>query len=435
MRVYSNKCVQCFFGSLVLIVCIGAGVGPVHDEKQSDPVDVVRKISEERFRCILVGDSQTTDPSANRIRTQNHRWDSPIVGELVVVGNSSAGFLVNNGTGNIPGLSYRIVDLNDGWPDGGPNDFFASFAGCWTTDGDVSSPNSRIGRYRLRFGTGNTDAPWDNHWGVDQPLVAKIAVRTGPMCVDAVETRAERGGATSVSARTVHSLNKTWGVQVIEQEIPTDFNSMGDDVGVGLYLPASSSEKAGQELQVLGVLIERVDQHGNPMQGTVIGYQGRGGWAIEDHLYKLSKASRVALIEMVNPEYVMIMLGHNQESEGQQAVLSNLLLLVKQWEAAFAASGRSRPSIIYVTPWTIITKSASPYMLTVESVMNDLASMHRRDVHVNYLSRYNYIRPDIFDHTRYTLDGPNVHPGDIPTAVNMSEDLYQMLFYPRQELK
>jgi len=422
-----------FLGLVVLVAGMLAMGGPVRSGKRADSVKPAPRLVSSDFRCIVVGDSQTTGPNSDRMRTQNHRWDAPIVGELVTIGNTASGFLVNNSNANISNLSFQYRNIDFGWPDGGPNDFFATLASHWGCSGDIVAPGSQIGRYRVRFHGNNTEAPWNEDWGIGNRLVARIAVRTSPMSVDAVETRPERGGVRGFADRRIHKLKKTWGVQVIEQPIPVDINPSGDDVGVGLYFPAGSVEKAGQVLQVLGVVIVRVDSSDRTLPGTIVGYQGNGGWNIQDHLDKLTPASRVALIEMVEAEYVMIMLGHNGEQGGASSIRPNLEELVGQWEAAFALSGRERPQIIYVVPWVIIFETVSTYLLELESVMESLALMNRQDISVNYLSRFNYQRPDIYQPKNYQLDGARVHPGDVPTAVNLAIDLFQMLFHPNDD--
>ncbi|MAO21941.1 MAG: hypothetical protein CMJ25_14440 [Phycisphaerae bacterium] len=392
-------------------------------------IEPAPKLSPEHFRCILVGDSQTTGPNAERVRTQTHRWDAPIIGEQVSVGAGSTGFLVNNGNGGIPQLLYRNIDLDSGWPDGGSDDFFGLFGANWTCLGDIIATESRIGRYRLRFN--NTDAPWDEAWGVGAPLVARIAVRTGPLCIDAIETRPERGGMVSTSDRRVHLLSKVPGVQIIEQPIPVDFNPAGDDVGVGLFFPPDFMESEGQVLQVLGVVIERVAPDGRRLPGTLITYQGRGGWNMTDHIDGISIASRAALAEMTDADHVIIMLGHNREPGGEAEIRLKLSELVGLWEQAYAMAGRSRPTFIYTVPWSIFEDTASDYLLEMEAAMTDMAAMHRGDLVVNYLSRYAYQTPDVFDPGRYQLDGARVHPADIVTAENLAQDLYDMLFNPR----
>lgn len=391
------------------------------------------KFNVNNFRSIIVGDSQTTSPDSNRIRTQTHRWDAPIVGELLGVGATSTGFVVNNSNAGIGSLMYQNVDMNNGWSDGGPNDFFALYAAQWTCLDDIDAPGSRIGRYRLRFGGNNVNAPWDQPWGIGQPLVARIAVRTGPMSVDGVETRADRGGLVSFQSRTIHPLSKQWGVQIIEQFIPADFNPMGDDVGVSLFLPADSVEQPGQTLQILGVLIERVGSMGQRLPGTLIGYQGRGGWSMDDHINGISQASRMALIEMCEADRVVVIQGHNREPGGAESIEGNLNTVVGLWEQAYAMLGRARPGFVFVVPWTIVNPDVSDYLLEIERAMGVRASMHRNDTMINYLPLFEYQRPDVFDPARYQLDGAGVHPNDTNTAVNLSQDLYEMLFLGRRE--
>lgn len=354
-----------------------------------------------------------------------------MLGELLGVGASRTGFVVNNSNAGISDLVYRNVDMNLGWGDGGANDFFALFGAQWLCLDDIDAPGSRIGRYRLRFG--NQDAPWDKAWGVGVPLMARIAVRTGPQSIGAVETRPDRGDQVDFSSRKIHQLSKEPGVQVIEQFIPAGFNPGGDDVGVGLYLPDGFVEKAGQKLEVLGVVIERVDAGGERLRGTMVGYQGRGGWSMRDHLDLISPASRMALVEMTDADTVMVILGHNREPGGQGSVEGNLDALVGVWEQAYSMMGRARPRFVFVVPWAISGTDASEYLLEVERVMRARGAMHRRDLVVNYLPLHGYTRPDLYDPDRYRLDAARVHPGDIPTAVNLGQDLFEMLFEGRRE--
>lgn len=138
--------------TIILFVFLGSwgpvpsGMRGVHSQNQPSLQPIPEK---ENFRCIVVGDSQTTDTSAERIRTQSHRWDAPIIGELVCAGSSSTGFLVNNGSFGVQDLLYRNVDLDGGWLDNGPRDFFAQFASEWKFTEDVTAVGARIGRYRF----------------------------------------------------------------------------------------------------------------------------------------------------------------------------------------------------------------------------------------------------------------------------------------------
>jgi hypothetical protein len=385
------------------------------------------------FRCIVVGDSQTTDTSAERIRTQAHRWDAPIIGELVCIGSSSTGFLVNNGTFGVPNVLYRNVDLDGSWLDNGPRDFIAQYAGEWEFQDDITVSGARIGRYRLRFGGNNVDAPWRESWGIGNNLIARVAVRTSANSIRQIETRAERGGVVDLASRRVHNLDNFWGVQIIEQPIPAGFNPFGDDVGVGVYLPSGQIEEPGQVLQILGVVIERVDHLGQRLPGTIMTYQGRGGWSILDHLNGVSEASRRALAEMTQANTVLFALGHNPEGSDLSLIETRARLLVERWENAFEDAGLDRPRFIYLAPWMIDSGFIQVYLLSVESAYKKLASERRSDLMISYQSLFNDLRPDVFDPNRYQLDIFGTHPGDIPTAVNLSQDLYEMLFEGRRD--
>ncbi len=140
----------------------------------------------------------------------------------------------------------------------------------------------------------------------------------------------------------------------------------------------------------------------------------------------------MALIEMTDADHVLIMLGHNQEPGGVDSIEANLTQLRGLWEQAYGMLGRNRPRFIYVVPWTIINVNASGYLIEVERVMTQLAGQHRRDLVVNYLPLHDYTRPDVYDPDSYRLD-PTVHPADVSTAVNLAQDLYEMLFEGRRD--
>lgn len=417
---------------------LGGAVGPTNKgferslstKNQSRPAPLPEA---DNFRCLLLGDSQTTDPSATRIRTQTHRWDAPIIGELVCAGSVETGFLVNNGSAGISGLNYRNVSLEEGWGDGGSPDFFAESAAEWFFENDIPSIGARIGRYQLRFGSGNSHAPWREMWGVGNTLVARIAVRTGPNTIPAIETRAERGGVVDIASRVVHTLDSRSGIQILEQIIPVGFNPQGQDVGVGLFLPSGSLEEPGQVLQVLGVLIERVAPDGTRLPGTIIAYQGRGGWSIEDHINKLSNASRSALAYMIQANTVLIALGHNAESGGIQRIEPNARLLVQKCLTAFSAVGLPRPRIIYLAPWMIDSGFIQAYLANVENVYSHLAQENRADLMISYQRLFDDLRPDVYDPVRYQLDVFGTHPGNESSAVRLAQDLFEMLFEGRRD--
>jgi hypothetical protein len=409
---------------------VPSGMRGVHSKNQPSLQPIPEK---DNFRCIVLGDSQTTDTSAERIRTQSHRWDAPIIGELVCAGSSSTGFLVNNGTFGVQNLLYRNVDLDGGWLDNGPRDFFAQFASEWEFTEDVTAVGARIGRYRLRFGPGNSDAPWREPWGIGNNLVARIAVRTSAHSIRQFETRAERGGVVDFSTRRLHTLDNFWGVQILEQPIPAGFNPAGDDVGIGIYIPAGQVEEPGQVLQVLGVVIERVGPKGEQIPGMILTYQGRGGWSILDHLNGVSQASRQALAEATRANTILFALGHNPEGSDLTLIETRARLLIERWEQAFAAAGLDRPSLIYLSPWFIDTGFIEVYLRVVESTYHKLANERRSDFVVSYQRLFDELQPDDYDPLRYQMDFFGTHPGNVQSAVNLSQDLYEMIFEGRRD--
>ncbi len=393
----------------------------------------VSRLDPGSFRCIFVGDSQTTVPYSARVLPQTHRWDIQHGGAQLGRWYPATGSLVHNNDGGLKQVEFHCVDPRDGWPNGGDPDFFSICAANWTLLGDVDDPGARVGRYRIGFGGDNTDAPWSHAWGVNTPLVARIAVRTSPNCVGAIDTVPERGGVVNEYARTTHYLSQQWGIQILEQPIPLGTNPHGQDAGIGLYFPDGHDEHAGEMLQVLGVFIERVTPTGQRAGGAFIGFQGDGGWNIGDHLQHISTRARGALAYLIEPEYIVIALGHNREPGGMKDVEPSLRALRADWEKAYAMLGRERPSFVYLTLWPVEEDTATDYMRHVEVVMRELAREHRADQSVSMLSYFGYTRPDVLDPERYRLDVHGVHPGDVPSAVHLAEDLYGMLFEGRRE--
>ena len=378
------------------------------------------------FRCILVGDSQTTNAYWARMRTQMHRWDADTIGDLVCYGGGITGYLVNNYDWLL-GVKYENIDPNQGWPNGGPSDFFAIYGANWTFAGDIDAASTPIGRYRLDFGLFNDLAPWPVAWGVNERLVARIAVRTSPNSIGAIETRPERGGVISQNEGRVHLLSKEWGVQVFEQPISTDFGAFGRQVGVGLYLPKGAVEHRGEMLQVLGVTIEREFVPGVRSPGLFVAYQGRAGWNASDQNARVSQPSRKALIEMTDADHVMIMLGHNEEDDGVEGFATQMRLLVRNWEHAYNELGRERPQFIFVVPWVIESIVPSGYLYGVRSQMIQLANQHPSDRVISFMDLHDFTRPDVLDPERYILDANRVHPADVPTAIHLADDFRRLL--------
>jgi hypothetical protein len=379
-----------------LFVSIGAGPNTGYQDVL-ESTELSQVLDPNHFRCIVVGDSQTTTPDPLRIRTQFHRWNAPFIGEQIVVGSSSSGYVVNNIS--ITNLQYHLVDLNTGWNDGGTEDFFAPSASEWMCTADIQSPGSRIGRYRIGFGEWNVNAPFSSSWGVGVDLVARIAVRTGPGTVPALMTRAERGNQIDVSGQQVHLLDQSHGIQIVEQAIPASIDPFATRVGVGLYLPSGFVELPGQSLQILGVTITKASQSGGTPSGFMAAYQGRGGWNILDHLTRTSNLSRRALIRMTDATHVLIMLGHNKEPEGSSIYASRIQALVNEWEIAFANEGYERPTFVFVTPWPLEGAVIEEYLAQVNADLEAIADSNLKDVFVSYYDFFGGISPELQDPT------------------------------------
>jgi len=418
------------FFILCLIQCDVAS-GQVYNSSSASPKDFrdpKPQVDPDHFRCIVVGDSQTTGPNANRIRTQMHGWDAHIVGELVTAGNASSGYMFNAGNSGIQSLSYRVVDMFAGWGDGGPDDFFASNGHEWACSGDILSSGSRIARVRLDFGKSNIDSPWNEQWGVGHDMIARIAIRTTPNTVPAIQVRPERGGTSATKLATTVQLNAQWGIQIIEQVIPSWIDPHAEQVGIGLYFPAGYIEQSGQKLDVIGVTFHRVDSSGQIEDGTFIGYQGRAAYRVWNHVEQLSQQSRIAMIKMMDPGYVVIMLGHNMEWAGFGVYEPGMLALVHLWEDAFVSLNRPRPQFIFISPWGIGTSLNQPYLNAVDRVNLRMSMLNRLDTNISLFKFYGGISPEIYDPAHYDMDAILVHPNDVPTARRIAFDIYQLLF-------
>lgn len=423
----------CVHASIVLALCACCVFLPPSTRSGAGrQVPAVSRLDPGSFRCIIVGDSQTTLPYPARMMPQMQRWEVEHAGVQIGL-NSSTGGLVHNGSAGLKQVVYDCIEPRTGWPNGGPNDYFAQCAANWTFLGDVDAPDARIGRYRVGFGSMNSNAPWSSDWGVGQNLVARIAIRTSPNSVGWIDTVPECGGELAESMRRTHQLARAWGVQIIEQPIPAWINPLALDMGVGLYLPDGVEEHKGEVLQVLGVVIDRVDTRGLRARGTLVGYQGNGGWCITDHLQHVSRTSRKALVELLDADTIVIALGHNREPGGTPSVEPGLRQLVREWESAYATLGRPRPRFVYLTLWPAEDEADQDYLRHVEGVMRTMASEHRADQLISMMEYFGYARPDAIDPERYRLDAFGLHPRDAATATHLAEDLYGMLFEGRRE--
>lgn len=147
-----------------------------------------------------------------------------------------------------------------------------------------------------------------------------------------------------------------------------------------------------------------------------------------DHIHRLTEPSRAALISMIEPKYVMIMLGHNVENGGVGTVQVHTQEITNMWENSFALAGRPPPVFIYVVPWLIAGDFSSAYIGVINNAFRIQANRRRNSKLVSLYHLYDRTIPDEFDSERYQLDSNGVHPGNIPTAVNISQDLYNLLF-------
>lgn len=432
---YAYRC-SCF---IVTVIAMGMlfGFGPSKtpgkkavNNKRFEVVNTLPKLDPDQFRCIVVGDSQTTGPNSNGIRTQMHGWDSNFVGDLVTVGNNAAGYEMSMSGSSSANLGYRTVDIYNGWDNGGQQDFFAVVGHEWICVGDIQSNGARIARMRLNFSVLNQDSPWDTDWGVGQNILARIAVRTTPTTVRAIETRPERGEVSVGQLAQVHELEPTWGIQIIEQQIPGAIDRAAERVGVGLYFPEGYVEEEGMRLQVLGVTFHRADLFWNVEKGTFIGYQGRGSFSVSDHLYLFSQKSRETLVEMTDADTIVIMLGHNAEPGGILSYEDNLIKLSNKWDAAFDKLYRPRPKIIYVAPWGTGTSASQPYMNSVNNITARLGADGRKRWCVSLFDRYRGLSPEVYSPEDYNMDFWHVHAQDGPTARRIADDLYELLFNP-----
>lgn len=386
------------------------------------------RLNPDRFRAIILGDSQLSGPNANGVRTQMHAWDSDFAGDLLTIGNNAGGYEVTFGVGGSDNLEYQSVDVFDGWGDGGPADFFAVSGHQWTCSDDIDFNGGRIARYRLNFSVINLEAPWNEPWGVGENIIARIAVRTSPNSVPAIQVRPDRGGIIQSQLIRTHALNQDWGIQIIEQIVPASTDPEALQMGIGLYFPPDTVETQGMTLQVLGVSFHRADLDWNEQPGTILGFQGRASMNVWDHVNYFSQQSREALVEMINPNVVMTMLGHNVEDNGFLTYEPGLVMLRSLWDDAFRSAGREPPIHVFVSPWGTGTRIEQPYLEAANRANERVSYTSRKSWNVSLFEFYDGVSPEIFDPMKYNMDFWHVHPGDGPTAREIAQDLYGLLF-------
>ncbi|MBO6512545.1 MAG: hypothetical protein JJ974_01095 [Phycisphaerales bacterium] len=376
------------------------------------------------FRCILVGDSQVASPAGNRLRQAMRRWDLPVSGTFFVSDFGWAGQRVDMDVTSMPAILSRTIILPFQWYGIGLEDWMSHRGLEWRLSGDVDSPETPIGVFVQEMGPSN-QSPWNMDWMSGETLVARIAVRTTSIVVPFVETRAVRNGVVDPGSATIHALSPEYGYAIIEQVIPATPGVTGS-AGVAVYLPDGVTEQDLMVFQVLGVSIMRVDQSLRPKNGMIIGAMANPGWGYEDHL-AVSDVSRRALVELVDANTLMIMLGHNSEPNDGQTVYDRHLNLLNRWHAAFDNVGMRRPALVNVVPWPIGIAGAEQRLSETEDAMRQITDEFG-GMTVSFVEYFGNTVPDIFDLDRYRLDGIRVHPQDQSTAEHLAEDLESMIF-------
>lgn len=408
----------------IAMCCAAAAGGPVlrHDLATRrlllDPRD---------YRVVVVGDSQLTTPTSSRPNIQLARVPIPFCGALLTVGNLAAGDAVFVSDGGLDNLLFNFVDPFVGWDDPGPRDFFNTKGARWICLGDIDGPGVPIARYGLEFGSTNTQAPWSSDWAVGRDLVARIAVRTSPRAVPAIQARAYRGGSTDPFANRTHELPDQYGITIIEHPIPASLDPSAESMRVQIHFPAGYTEQSNDRLEILGVAIMLApDAEGRRAPGVVWAAQGRAGWSIDDHLDDISQQSREALIELVGADHLLFMLGHNQDPGGIADYFANASQLVGLWEAAFEGAGRVRRSTTLISPWATGT-APSPYYEMIDDLLRVIAVSGRERQVFSFLDLYGGLSPEAIDPARYVIDHSG-HPDDIATAWAMAQDMVCGLF-------
>lgn len=205
------------------------------------------------YRVVMVGDSQLTMPASFRMNIQFGRNPAPFCGALLTVGNLAAGRAVFVSNGGLDDLLFGFVDPFVGWDDPGPRDFFNTKGARWICLGDIDGPDVPIARYGLDFGAANVEAPWSSNWAEGRDLIARIAVRTSPRSVPAIQVGAYRGTATDPWSNRTHEFGNEYGITMIEHPIPASLDSSAESMRVQIHLPSGYIELPDNRLEILGV--------------------------------------------------------------------------------------------------------------------------------------------------------------------------------------
>jgi hypothetical protein len=408
------------------------GMGPIGDSEQSGHYSSGSTATSEplivfdlnNMRVIIVGDSQVASMPGTRIRVHKRYWDMPTAGAFVGAHFIWAGQEVVFDVTNIDGLSSREISNAATWSGGGPRDFGTLRGYEWLCASDVDVPDTAFGAYRHYLEYPNLRPP-QYDWITGRDILVRVAVRTNPSSVPYVETRATRGGLTDQATGTVHSIQRKHGYQILEQIVPASFAPDGDGTGVSFFLTEGVEELPGENFQVLGVAMLALNANGNPIPGQIVGANAQSGWSVSNHL-ELSESSRMALIELVDANTLMVMLGHNREHLSGPGFESNYNDLIDLWFGAFESLDRRPPTLISVAPWMIGQVWAPDYLANVQDVM-EARCEEDGGIFLSYLDYFDWQVPDEFDPELYTLDGIRTHPNDGDTAHNLSLDMEIML--------
>jgi hypothetical protein len=177
----------------------------------------------------------------------------------------------------------------------------------------------------------------------------------------------------------------------------------------------------------MGVALLLVDSREfRPVPGMIVGAMANLGWSMDDHL-GVSDSSREALVELVDANAVMIMLGHNQDQAGGADLQTNYNALVNRWINSFLRTGHSYPTVINVVPWPIGLDGSSEYLQEIEAVMRETTGRVGGRT-ISFVEYFENLVPDIYNPELYQLDANRVHPLNPETAQHLSEDLEAILF-------